>query len=40
MWPKPGAEAAVKKLTYIYRVSGKNLFVVAGIYEYLSESVA
>ena len=33
MWPKPGAEAAVKKLTYVYRVPGKNLFVGAGIYE-------
>ena len=33
MWPKPGAEAPVKKLTYVYRVPGKNVFVGAGIYE-------
>jgi len=33
MWPKPGAEAPAKKLTYIYRVPGKNLLVGAGIYE-------
>jgi hypothetical protein len=33
MWPKPGAEAPAKKLTYVYRVPGKNLFVGAGIYE-------
>ena len=33
MWPKPGAEAPAKKLTYVYRVPGKNLLVGAGIYE-------
>jgi signal transduction histidine kinase len=33
MWPKPGAEAPAKKLTYVYRVTGKNLFTAAGTYE-------
>ena len=33
MWPKPGAEAPAKKLTYVYRVPGKNLFTAAGTYE-------
>jgi len=33
MWPKPGAEAPSKKLTYIYRVPGKDLLVGAGMYE-------
>jgi len=35
MYPKPGAgqEAPSKKISYIYRVPGQNLFVAAGIYE-------
>jgi len=33
MWPKPGVDTPVKKITYIYRVPGKNLLVGAGIYE-------
>ncbi len=35
MYPKPGSEydAPSKKLSYIYRVPGQNLFVGAGIYE-------
>ncbi len=33
MWPKPGEKTPSKKLTYVYRVPGKNLLVGAGIYE-------
>ncbi len=33
MWPKPGEEKPSKKISYIYRVPDKNLFVGAGIYE-------
>lgn len=33
MWPKPGSDTPVKKITYISRVPGKDLFVGAGIYE-------
>jgi signal transduction histidine kinase len=33
MYPKPGEEAPSKKMSFIYRVPGKNLFVGAGIYE-------
>lgn len=33
MWPKPGAEEPSKKISYILRVPGKDLFVGAGIYE-------
>ena len=33
MYPKPGEEAPSKKISYIYRVPGQNLFVGAGIYE-------
>lgn len=33
MWPKPGAQTSSKKITYIYRVPGKDLLVGAGIYE-------
>jgi cytochrome c len=33
MWPKPGEEKPSKKISYIYRVPGKELFVGAGIYE-------
>jgi cytochrome c len=33
MWPKPGEEKPSKKISYIHRVQGKNLFVGAGIYE-------
>ena len=32
MWPKPGKKSPSKKITYIYRVPGKDLFVAAGIY--------
>jgi signal transduction histidine kinase len=32
MWPKPGRNTPSKKLTYIYRVPGKDLFVGAGVY--------
>jgi signal transduction histidine kinase len=33
MFPKPGQDAPSKKISYIYRVPGQNLFVGAGIYE-------
>lgn len=33
MWTNPGDPKPRKKVTYIYRVPGKNLFVGAGIYE-------
>lgn len=33
MWPKPGEQAPSKKISYIYRVPGKDLLVGAGIYE-------
>lgn len=33
MWPKPGEEKPSKKISYIYRVPGKNMFAGAGIYE-------
>jgi cytochrome c len=33
MWPKPGEKAPSKKLSYIYRVPGKDVFVGAGVYE-------
>ena len=32
MWPKPGKTSPSKKITYIYRVPGKDLFVGSGIY--------
>jgi hypothetical protein len=32
MWPKPGKKSPSKKITYIYRVPGKNLFVGSGVY--------
>lgn len=32
MWPKPGKKSPSKKITYIYRVPGKDLFVGAGVY--------
>ena len=32
MWPKPGKSSPSKKITYIYRVPGKDLFVGSGIY--------
>lgn len=32
MWPKPGKTTPSKKLTYIYRVPGHDLFVGAGVY--------
>jgi signal transduction histidine kinase len=33
MLPKPGEDAPSKKISFIYRVPGQNLFVGAGIYE-------
>lgn len=33
MWPKPGEQTPSKKISYIYRVPGKDLLVGAGIYE-------
>ena len=33
MWPKPGETTPVKKVSYIYRVPGKDLLVGAGYYE-------
>jgi len=33
MWTNPGDPKPRKKVTYIYRVPGKDLFVGAGIYE-------
>ncbi len=33
MWANPGDPKPRKKITYIYRVPGKDLFVGAGIYE-------
>lgn len=33
MWPKPGEKAPSKKATYVYKVSGQNIAVAAGIYE-------
>jgi cytochrome c len=32
MWPRPGKHAPSKKISYIYRVPGKDLFVGAGVY--------
>lgn len=32
MWPKPGKSSPSQKITYIYRVPGKDVFVGAGIY--------
>jgi cytochrome c len=32
MWPKPGKNSPSKKITYIYRVPGKDVFVAAGVY--------
>ncbi|MBN2232592.1 MAG: cache domain-containing protein [Deltaproteobacteria bacterium] len=33
MWPKPGEKAPSRKLTYVYRVPGHNIAMLAGIYE-------
>lgn len=33
MWANPGDPAPKKKVTYIYRVPGKNQFAGAGVYE-------
>jgi signal transduction histidine kinase len=33
MWINPGDPAPRKKVTYVYRVPGKNVYVGAGIYE-------
>lgn len=33
MWTNPGDPKARKKVTYIYRVPGKDLFAGAGVYE-------
>jgi cytochrome c len=32
MWPKPGKTTPSKKLSYIYRVPGQDVFVGAGVY--------
>jgi cytochrome c len=32
MWPRPGKTTPSKKITYIYRVPGKDVFVGAGVY--------
>lgn len=32
MWPLPGKKSPSKKITYIYRIPGKDLFVGAGVY--------
>ena len=33
MWMNPGDAKARKKVTYVYRVPGKNVFAGAGVYE-------
>jgi signal transduction histidine kinase len=33
MWPKPGEEAPSEKISYIYKVPGKDLMVGAGVYK-------
>jgi signal transduction histidine kinase len=33
MWPKPGETAPSKKATFVYRVPGQNVAMLAGIYE-------
>jgi signal transduction histidine kinase len=33
LWPKPGADSPSRKLSYIYRVPGTDVFVGAGVYE-------
>lgn len=33
MWPKPGEKEPSGKISYVYRVPGENLVVVAGIYQ-------
>lgn len=32
MWPKPGKNSPAQKVTYVYRVPGKDVFVAAGVY--------
>jgi signal transduction histidine kinase len=32
MWPKPGKTTPSKKMSYIYRVPGQDVFVGAGVY--------
>ncbi len=32
MWPKPGKKSPSKKITYIYKVPSKDVFVGAGVY--------
>lgn len=32
MWPKPGKKSPSKKITYIYRVPGQDVFAGAGVY--------
>ncbi len=32
VWPRPGADHASPKTSYVYRVPGENLVMVAGIY--------
>ncbi len=33
MWPKPGEKKPSPKLTYVYRVPGENVVMLAGIYK-------
>lgn len=33
MWPKPGEKTPSPKLTYVYRVPGESVVLLAGIYE-------
>lgn len=32
IWPKPGKKSPSKKISYVYRVPGKDVFVAAGVY--------
>lgn len=32
MWPRPGKKSPSKKITYIYKVPGKDVFAGAGVY--------
>jgi len=33
MWPKPGEKKPSPKVTYVYRVPGANMVMLAGVYE-------
>jgi len=33
MWPKPGEQKPLPKITYVYRVPDQNIMMLAGIYE-------